>query len=229
MYFSRHDIILNLIDPTEVGGGLTDHGRLTHSSKGILLKSFRTAFVVNVGVPYTKTLRLFPSMSLPEFYFIHPAGCARAMNKTFNGLPCDRSRGGIFNHNSSNSHVHNSIYDFSSNAVFQDFGYSMVKGDVGWDTVSLGFLKENAGYGRMENLEHVLVAEVSSNNFTWLGMLGIDVRRTNFSDTGEKAPQETLMSKPKRSNYIPSLSWAYTAGCYGCKYFVFLYEDIFKV
>lgn len=166
-------------------------------------------------------------MSLPEIYVIHPNGCGKDPTITFNGLTCDMSRGGLFKDNLSTSFIPGGVYDVSANAAFHDFGYTQVAGKVGLESLKLNLPKEtdNGGNnGTLDNeiLKDLTVAEISAYNFTWLGMLGLDVRRTNFSEIGGmKLGQENMMSVLKRNKMIPSLSWAYTAGSRWCKSILF--------
>jgi hypothetical protein len=103
-------------------------------------------------------------MSLPEFYLIHPNGCSTAPKINYNGLPCESSRGRIFNHNISMSYVPKTVYDFSTNAVFHNYGFKQVFGQVGWDSFQLNRPKESSNNGN--KLDHLTIAEISTWNFT---------------------------------------------------------------
>jgi hypothetical protein len=46
----------------------------------------------------------------------------------------------------------------------------------------------------------------------WVGRLGMDVKPSNFSEF--ENPQGSLIQTLKEENYIPSLSYGYTAGAY---------------
>lgn len=49
----------------------------------------------------------------------------------------------------------------------------------------------------------------------WVGRLGMDVKPSNFSEFNN--PQRSLIQTLKDLNYIPSLSYGYTAGAYYSK------------
>jgi hypothetical protein len=172
--------------------------------------------VVQVGDgPQPQVLRLFPSTSLPEAYLIHPGGCAKISDITFNGMSCEDSRGGLFKSNLSTSYVNISVYDVSANAAFHTFGFTKLPAHIGRDFFELNLPKTvvntvNPSSGRLDNL---IVAGIKDLNYTWLGMLGLDARESYFSGLGGfSTPQDTLLTRLKRNGLIPSLSWSYTAG-----------------
>ena len=158
-------------------------------------------------------------MSLPEIYVIHPNGCPQDQSITFSGLTCDISRGGIFKDNQSTSFISGAVYNLDANAAFHDFGFRGVAGKAGLESFELNLPKEtDSGTPKESSLKDLTVIEISQYNFTWLGMLGLDIRRTNFSDIGGMGMgQESMLSMLKRKNVISSLSWAYTAGSRWCK------------
>ena len=136
---------------------------------------------------------------------------------SFGGLSCSVSRGGIFNHSMSTSYVGGKLYNFSAYAVFHDFGFNQIAGQVGLESFEFNTPKET-GDNSSKVLKDVIMTEISDFGFTWLGMLGLNDRRTNLSDIGGmKAPQETTLHALKRQNIIPSVSWSYTAGSRWCK------------
>jgi hypothetical protein len=49
----------------------------------------------------------------------------------------------------------------------------------------------------------------------WVGRLGMDSKPSNFSEFDN--PQRSLIKTMKEENYIPSLSYGYTAGAYYSK------------
>lgn len=115
---------------------------------------------------------------------------------------CSDSRGRIFNPNSSLTWVPNSIF----NLEVETFSELDVFGDFGFDTVSLGW----TGSGGPK-VDHSIVAGIGDTTFTWLGVLGLNPRPTNFS-TFLNNPQVSFIQALKNQRQIPSLSWAYTAG-----------------
>lgn len=115
---------------------------------------------------------------------------------------CANSRGGTFNNNNSLTWIPNSIFELG---VEENLDYD-VFGDFGFDTVTLGWQGSNG-----PSVEHSVVAGIADTTFTWLGVLGLNPRPTNFS-TFPNSPQPSLVQLLKDQNSIPSLSWAYTAG-----------------
>jgi hypothetical protein len=110
-----------------------------------------------------------------------------------------------------------SIHDFSRNSVFHNFGFTQFPVQVGWDTLELNLPIANGSEHDNPKLNELLLAEISTRNFTWLGLMGLNVQGTNLTDIGGmKQPQPTMLSILKRNNIIPSLSWAYTAGSRSC-------------
>src|SRR3978361_2227266 len=115
----------------------TVHGKTNSIIKSpIVITPARSSFNIQIGAgPQTQVLKLFPSTSLPELYLIHPNGCLKAGNKTFNGLSCESSRGGLYNHNISTTYVAQSTYDFRTYATFRNFEFPRASGQVGFDSI----------------------------------------------------------------------------------------------
>ena len=67
-------------------------------------------------------------------------------------------------------------------------------------------------------IQHSTVALLSDYTYSWIGMLGLDARPSNFTELGGMdVPQKSLMQKLKDSKSIPSISYSYTAGSSGLK------------
>jgi hypothetical protein len=98
--------------------------------------------------------------------------------------------------------VPNSIFQLG---VEENLNFS-VFGDFGFDAVTLGWQGS-----RGPSVEHSIVAGIADTTFSWLGVLGLNPRPTNFS-TFPNNPQVSFVQSLKDYNNIPSLSWAYTAG-----------------
>lgn len=79
-------------------------------------------------------------------------------------------------------------------------------GLYGLDT--LGLMVANSG-GPV--LPSQVIAGVVNTRF-WVGRLGMDVKPSNFSEFAN--PQRSLIKTLKEENYIPSLTYGYTAGAY---------------
>jgi hypothetical protein len=73
---------------------------------------------------------------------------------------------------------------------------------------SLGLMIANSGGPTLQNQ---VIAGVVNPRF-WVGRLGMDVKPSNFSEF--ENPQRSLIRTLKDENYIPSLSYSYTAGAY---------------
>jgi hypothetical protein len=76
---------------------------------------------------------------------------------------------------------------------------------------SLGLMIANSG-GPV--LQSQVIAGVVNPRF-WVGRLGMDVKPSNFSEF--ENPQRSLIKTLREENYIPSLSYGYTAGAYYSK------------
>lgn len=97
------------------------------------------------------------------------------------------------------------IYDI---ATREELGYN-ASGLYGLDT--LGLMVANSGGPTLES--QVIGGVVNSR--VWVGRLGIDIKPNNFSEF--ENPQRSLISTLKEEQYIPSLSYSYTAGAYYSK------------
>ncbi|KAF2438355.1 acid protease [Karstenula rhodostoma CBS 690.94] len=155
-----------------------------------------SSFAIQIGKK-AQDIRVLPSTASPNTWVVYGEGCpSDAPNN------CADSRGGIFNNNNSLTWIPNSIFELG---VEENLDYD-VFGDFGFDTVTLGWQGSNG-----PSVEHSVVAGIADTTFTWLGVLGLNPRPTNFS-TFPNSPQPSLIQLLKDQNSIPSLSWAYTAG-----------------
>ncbi|KAF2468987.1 acid protease [Lindgomyces ingoldianus] len=155
-----------------------------------------SSFTIQVGQK-PQNVRILPSTASTSTWVIYDQGCpSDAPNN------CRDSRGGTFNPNNSLTWVPNSIFELGveSNLEFNVFG------DFGFDSVTLGW----PGSGG-PSVEHSIVAGVGDTTFSWLGVLGLNPRPTNFS-TFLNNPQVGFVQALKNQNNIPSVSWSYTAG-----------------
>lgn len=82
-------------------------------------------------------------------------------------------------------------------------------GLYGLDTLGLNIA--NSGGPTLQNQ---VISGVVNPRF-WVGRLGMDVKPSNFSEF--ENPQRSLIKTLKEENYIPSLSYGYTAGAYYSK------------
>ncbi|KAK7193291.1 hypothetical protein DPSP01_013840 [Paraphaeosphaeria sporulosa] len=155
-----------------------------------------SSFAIQVGKK-AQDVRVLPSTASPNTWVVYGEGCPRDAPNN-----CADSRGGTFNNNNSLTWIPNSIFELG---VEENLDYN-VFGDFGFDTVTLGWQGSNG-----PSVEHSVVAGIADTTFTWMGVLGLNPRPTNFS-TFPNSPQPSLVQLLKDQNSIPSLTWAYTAG-----------------
>ncbi|KAF2681582.1 acid protease [Lentithecium fluviatile CBS 122367] len=155
-----------------------------------------SSFAIQIGNK-PQNIRVLPSTASTSTWAVYAEGCPSDAPSD-----CPDSRGGTFNPNNSLTRVPNSIFQLGveENLDFQVFG------DFGFDTVTLGW----QGSGG-PSVDHSIVAGIADTTFTWLGVLGLNPRPTNFS-TFPNNPQVSFIQALRNQNSIPSLSWAYTAG-----------------
>ncbi|KAF2806460.1 acid protease [Mytilinidion resinicola] len=155
-----------------------------------------SSFAIQVGKT-AQNVRVFPSTASTSTLVVINVGCPEDAPSN-----CKDARGGLFNKNNSLTWVPNSIFDVG---IEENLGFN-VFGDFGFDTVTLGW----QGSGG-PTVEHSIVAGLGDTTMTWLGVLGLNPRPTNFS-TFVNNPQVSLVQSLKNQEAIPSVSWAYTAG-----------------
>ena len=76
-------------------------------------------------------------------------------------------------------------------------------GDYGYDTVGLEIVGNTPVL-----LDHQVVVAVDTQKDFWLGYIGLAPRTPQFGNSS----QPSLLKSLKNQNYIPSLSYGYTAG-----------------
>ncbi|KAF2004219.1 acid protease [Amniculicola lignicola CBS 123094] len=155
-----------------------------------------SSFAIQVGQK-PQEVRVLPSTGATSTWVVYAEGCPSDAP-----TDCGESRGKFFNMNNSLTWVPNSIFELGIEA---NLDYS-VFGDFGFDTVTLGF-----GGSGGPSVEHAIVAGIADTSFSWLGVLGLNPRPTNFS-TFPNNPQVSFVQALKNQKSIPSVSWSYTAG-----------------
>lgn len=155
-----------------------------------------SSFAIQVGNK-PQNVRILPSTASTSTWVIYDQGCPADGPSN-----CGDSRGGIFNPNNSLTWIPNSIFDLG---IETNLDYD-VFGDFAFDTVTLGW----QGSGG-PTVEHSVVAGLGDTHFSWLGVLGLNPRPTNFS-TFPNNPQVSFVQALRNQKSIPSVSWAYTAG-----------------
>ena len=180
------------------GKGTTVHGMLPMGLTSLKLcaYSLRSSFAIQVGKT-AQNVRVFPSTASTTTWVVEKAGCPSDAPSN-----CEDSRGGVFNKNTSLTWVPNSIFKIG---IEENLGFD-VFGDFGFDTVTLGWLGSGG-----PTVEHSIVAGIGDTTLTWLGVLGLNPRPTNFS-TFVNNPQVSFIQALRNQNAIPSVSWSYTAG-----------------
>jgi hypothetical protein len=156
---------------------------------------------------------------LCEVYVVDPAGCNSnaTKGKLFDAQnrPCDESRGLTFQSAASRGWANNSNFNVGVYQTFNNIGSSNLTVEFGFDSFSTGFL----GTGGLTAPQSV-IAKFADFYASWTGLLGIDPRPTNFTNLGGyKAPQSNFMTILNKTNMIPSVSFAYTAGSNGRRSF----------
>lgn len=139
-------------------------------------------------------------------WVVIPLGCT-VVNPSLAG--CDSMRGYLFLSNQSTSWSTSRI----GNGGLYNLGIDQAEGMLGlsgnayygFDTVRLGG-KFNPG---LPSLRHQVVAGIATNDF-WIGSLGLSPTAFNFTNLNDPVP--SLLGSLRRSNLVPSTSWAYTAG-----------------
>ena len=168
-----------------------------------------STFVLQVGNT-SQEVRILPSTASSSTWVVYAdPGCSNVPV-----TDCATSRGKAFQRSLSRTWTPASI----GQTAFFELGLEEnllgreVYGEFGWDVVSLGW-PGSAG----PTAEHSVVAGIGDTHFTWLGVLGLNPRPTNFTNMPND-PQASFIQKLKDQEDIPSLSWAYTAGAQYSKY-----------
>ena len=154
-----------------------------------------SSFTLRIGTPQ-QFVRTFVSWSAYQTWAVLPEGCLAASDLE----ACALSRGGLFNTSDSSTWNRIGIYDLwikrnlgiNGNAIF------------GYDTVGLGGAGEEG-----PTLLNTTVGALAVESF-YMGIFGINPKPTNFTSFNDGSP--SYMTKLKEQNYIPSVSFGYTAG-----------------
>ncbi|EME83154.1 uncharacterized protein MYCFIDRAFT_215206 [Pseudocercospora fijiensis CIRAD86] len=153
------------------------------------------SFTLRVGTP-EQTVRTLLSFASYQTWVVLPEGCQAAASQA----ACAESRGSLFYKNESSTWDEQGIYDlwieknldYNGNAIY------------GYDTVALGGIGEGGPI-----LKNTTVGALAVEDF-YLGVLGVNPKPTNFTTFNHGSP--SYMTLLKEQNYIPSLSFGYTAG-----------------
>ncbi|KAH7088016.1 aspartic peptidase domain-containing protein [Paraphoma chrysanthemicola] len=164
-----------------------------------------SSFVVRVGTP-EQSFRVLPSTVASETYVPLAGACkdgSPANCPFLRGVEMYKGRpNNGFQAQDSTSWHEIGIYQVEARPELR---YN-ASGLYGLDT--LGLMIANSGGPVLQNQ---VIAGVVNPRF-WVGRLGMDVKPSNFSEF--ENPQRSLIQTLKDENYIPSLSYSYTAGAY---------------
>ncbi|TVY37037.1 hypothetical protein LSUB1_G006190, partial [Lachnellula subtilissima] len=159
-----------------------------------------SSFFLRVGTP-PQSVRVMVSTASNQPLVVLPEGC-----NTTDPSNCPNSRGALFQINGSSSYyVPSWIHNNSPEGIFSlgidtNLGYSG-NGAYGYDNVSLA--------DSLPALGDQVVGGITTKDF-FLGLLGVNPAATNFPYMTSPVP--SYLSTLKAQNFIPSLSYAYTAG-----------------
>ena len=149
-----------------------------------------------MGTP-EQIVRVLPSTAGSATWIVMPGGCESLSSQ------CADARGGLFNPNQSSSWKDLGPYTL---ALEQNLGHNE-SGAYGLDTISIGLTNATGG----PTLSSQIIAGIETEHW-YLGLIGLQQQPMNLTDFSQ--PHESFMSSLRARNFIPSLSWAYTAGAH---------------
>lgn len=160
-----------------------------------------------MGNPRQK-LQVLASTQVPETWLVDPQGCIDGDLSN-----CTEARGGFYHRADSSTSQGLSSSD-SSSGKFKNFALQAESnlgmtnnsdvGTYGFDTVEIG----RPGNGSISVTPAQVIATVATKDF-FLGNLGLSARRVSAIGSGSSPG---LLTSLNDGNYIPSLSYGYTAG-----------------
>ena len=151
-------------------------------------------FFIRVGNPPTK-LQVLASTKVTESWVVLSSLCPSGSSN------CTEVRGGTFDTSKSTTWVGIDTFGLGTE---NNLGFGTSNGVYGQDTLGVGF----QGRGNV-TLDQQVVAGLEKDDF-FIGSLGLSNRSINFIDQTHSTP--SFMFELKSRNYIPSLSYGYTAG-----------------
>lgn len=149
---------------------------------------------MGVGTP-PQEVRLFISSAGHVLSIILPRGCDKSRSSN-----CEATRGELFYKNASTSWEDVAIHALDLESDLDDSG----SGGLGFDTHSL----IPAGSAALSITGQVVSSSVTEHFYR--GTWGINPRPANLPNF--TSPLESLLLTLKKNNFIPSLSYGYTAG-----------------
>jgi hypothetical protein len=195
-----------------------------------------SSFNLRYGTNKYRNVRVLPSTRTNKPWLIAKSGCLKSWEniRFHGGNLCDESRGYFYSRSDSTQFYttdNKSAVPLGQYEIFQDYGMSNITATVLTDSARVG-----TGINGDVDLEKTTIEGIYDYNLTWLGLLGLDWHPTNFtlsaavmnenfstSVVNREDPLKNVIQPPslleqlKNEEKIPSLSWAYHAGSYGCK------------
>ncbi|KAK4503908.1 hypothetical protein PRZ48_004823 [Zasmidium cellare] len=154
-----------------------------------------STFTLRVGTP-AQSVKVLVSFASYQTWVVLPQGCQAATDED----ACAQTRGETFDNNTSSTFDYVGIYDLW---IERNLGYDG-NAIYGYDVVGLG-LNGQGG----PTLKNTTVGALAVEDF-YLGMFGVNPKPTNFTSFNEGSP--SYITQLKQQNYIPSVSFGYTAG-----------------
>lgn len=154
-----------------------------------------SSFTLRIGEP-AQYVRTFASWTSYQTWAVLPQGC----NDAADYQDCSNARGWIYDETKSSTFNKIGIFGLS---IEENLGYPG-NAIYGYDTVGLGGAGEEG-----PTLKHTVVGGMAWPDF-YLGIFGINPKPTNFTSFND--PSTSYMTLLKDQNYIPSVSFGYTAG-----------------
>ena len=141
-------------------------------------------------------MRVLPSTAGQATFVVGPLGCPATQPAN-----CTQTRGGTFD--SSKSKSWKSIGNYTL-GLEQNLGYNETA-TYGFDALALG-LSDATG---SSTLQTQVIADIETDDY-YMGIFGLGHQPYNF--TNFQDPHPSFLTTMRSKNWIPSLSWAYTAG-----------------
>ena len=141
-------------------------------------------------------MRVLPSTAGQATFVVSTLGCPATEPAN-----CTQTRGGTFD--SSKSKSWKSIGNYTL-GLEQNLGYNETA-TYGFDALALG-LSDAIG---SSTLQTQVIADIETDDY-YMGIFGLGHQPYNF--TNFQDPHPSFLTTMRNKNWIPSLSWAYTAG-----------------
>ena len=141
-------------------------------------------------------MRVLPSTAGQATFVVSPLGCPATEPAN-----CSQTRGETFD--SSRSKSWKTIGNYSL-GLEQNLNYNEIA-TYGSDALALG-ISDAIG---SSTLQSQVIADIETNDY-YMGVFGLGHQPSNFTNFAD--PHPSFLTTMRNKNWIPSLSWAYTAG-----------------